>query len=269
MTLTLQHFPAGEHGFYRSPVLLTGEQDALLIDGGFTLEDGRKLARHIQDTGRRLTTIYVSQSDPDYYFSLGPVREAFPEVPVLAAETTLAAIRASVQKKLDTWGPQLKDNGPQTPSDVVFPTVTQEPKLVLEGRAVEIREVPGLPNRRYLWIPSLRAVVGGVLLFSRVHVWVADLATPELRKAWLAHLDELLHLDPEIVVPGHSSGDAPLDRSVITYTRDYLLAFEEELTKTRKSEELIAAMKQRYPQAGMEVALNIGAKVVTGELKWG
>jgi glyoxylase-like metal-dependent hydrolase (beta-lactamase superfamily II) len=71
MTITWKHFPAGEHGFFRAPVLLTGERDALLIDGGFTLEDGRKLAAAIEATGKRLTTVYVSQSDPDYYFSLG------------------------------------------------------------------------------------------------------------------------------------------------------------------------------------------------------
>ena len=32
---------------------------------------------------------------------------------------------------------------------------------------------------------------------------------------------------------------------------------------------LIAAMTQRYPDAGMGVALQIGAKVATGEMKWG
>ena len=32
---------------------------------------------------------------------------------------------------------------------------------------------------------------------------------------------------------------------------------------------LIAAMTARYPDAGMGVALQIGAKVATGEMKWG
>ena len=51
--------------------------------------------------------------------------------------------------------------------------------------------------------------------------------------------------------------------------RDYLLAFEEELAKAKNSAALIAAMIQRYPNAGMGVALQIGAKVATGEMKWG
>src|SRR4051794_36618243 len=110
MTITWTHFPAGEHGFFRSPVLLTGATEALLIDGGFSFSDGRKVASAIAASGKRLATIYVSQSDPDYYFSLGPIREASPDARVLAAPSTISAIRANVQKKIDTWSPKLQDN---------------------------------------------------------------------------------------------------------------------------------------------------------------
>ncbi len=51
--------------------------------------------------------------------------------------------------------------------------------------------------------------------------------------------------------------------------RDYLVAFEEELAKAADSAALIAAMTRRYPNAGMGVALQIGAKVAKGEMKWG
>lgn len=63
--LNWKAFPAGENGFFRAPVLVWGETEAVLIDGGFTLPDGRALAEEIKATGRALTTIYISQSDPD------------------------------------------------------------------------------------------------------------------------------------------------------------------------------------------------------------
>ena len=50
--LTWQHFPAGQNGFFRAPVLLTGPTEALLIDGGFTFPDGRALADAIKATGK-------------------------------------------------------------------------------------------------------------------------------------------------------------------------------------------------------------------------
>ena len=118
-SLSWKHFPAGQNGFFRAPVLLSGATEALLVDGGFTLSDGKAVADAIAANGKTLKAVYVSQSDPDYYFSLGAVRAAFPQVPVLAASATVAAVNASVQKKLDVWGPQLKDNGPRTLADVV------------------------------------------------------------------------------------------------------------------------------------------------------
>jgi hypothetical protein len=119
--LTWKHFPAGEQGFFRAPVLIFGERDAVLIDGGFTLPDGKALAEAIKNSGKTLTTIYISQSDPDYYFSLLSIKAAFPEAKVIAASATIAAIKGSVEAKLATWGPQLKENGPQTLADVVMP----------------------------------------------------------------------------------------------------------------------------------------------------
>ncbi|QPI52401.1 MBL fold metallo-hydrolase [Massilia antarctica] len=267
--LTWKHFPAGQNGFFRAPVLLQGPTEALLIDGGFTLSDGKAVADAIAAGGKPLKAVYVSQSDPDYYFSLGAVRSAFPEVPVLAAHATVAAIHANVQKKLDVWGPQLKADGPQTLADVVLPAASDASTLSIDGETIEIVNAEGMSNRRYLWVPSLEAIFGGVLVFSGVHVWTADTATPELRAAWVKNLDAMAARQPRIVVPGHGTVDAPADASAIAYTRGYLLAFEEEAAKAADSAALIAAMKLRYPDAGMEVALTTGAKVVLGEMKWG
>ena len=63
--------------------------------------------------------------------------------------------------------------------------------------------------------------------------------------------------------------DAATDLSGIGHTKAYLAAFEEEVAKAKDSAALIAAMNARFPDLGMEVALNIGAKVATGEMKWG
>lgn len=267
--LQWKHFPAGEKGFFRAPVLLSGTKEAILIDGGFSLPDGRAVAEAIQATGKTLTTIYISQSDPDYYFSLGPIKAAFPAAKVIAASDTIAAIRANVQKKIDIWAPQLKENGPQTLADIVFPEPFDGPSLSLEGNVIEIVKAQDLGARRYLWVPSLNAVFGGVLVFSGLHVWTADTATPALRAAWVKNLDAIAARKPAVVVPGHMSATGALDVSAVTYTRDYLLAFEEEVGKAANSDALIAAMNKRYPNAGLPAALQIGAKVAKGEMKWG
>ncbi len=92
---------------------------------------------------------------------------------------------------------------------------------------------------------------------------------PKARAAWVKTLDAMAARKPAVVVPGHMAVTAAVDASAIQYTRDYLVAFEEELAKAADSAALIAAMTQRYPNAGMGVALQIGAKVAKGEMKWG
>jgi glyoxylase-like metal-dependent hydrolase (beta-lactamase superfamily II) len=262
-------FQADEKGFLRTPVLLTGPTEAVLIDGGFTLSDGRALAEAIKATGKTLTTIYVSQSDPDYYFSLGPVKAAFPRARILADAATVSAIKGNVEKKLAVWGPQLKENGPQTLADVVIPEVSDLRTLTVDGAAIEIVVTPGLANRRYLWVPSLEAVFGGVLVYAGIHVWMADSPTSAERQAWIRILDEVAARKPKVVVPGHSAPGFPTDDRAIAYTRAYLVAYEEEAAKAADSAALIAAMKKRYPQAGEEFSLELGAKVAKGEMKWG
>ncbi|RZI98017.1 MAG: MBL fold metallo-hydrolase, partial [Rubrivivax sp.] len=220
-------------------------------------------------SGKTLTTIYISQSDPDYYFSLGPIKTAFPAAKVIAASATIAAIRANVEKKIATWAPQLKENGPQQLSDIVFPEAFDGDSLSLEGHRIDIVDAQGLENRRYLWVPSLQAVFGGVLVFSGLHVWTADSPTPQARAAWVRTLDAIAARRPAVVVPGHMAANAALGVAAVTYTRDYLLAFEEEVAKAADSAALIAALNRRYPNAGLPAALQIGAKVAKGEMKWG
>jgi glyoxylase-like metal-dependent hydrolase (beta-lactamase superfamily II) len=268
-TIGWTYFQADEAGFRRTPVLLTGDKQAILIDGGFTFSDGRALADAISKTGKTLTTIYVSCNDPDYYFGLRPVVEAFPDAKVIAKPATVDAIKGNVEGKLAVWGPQLKENGPQTLADVVIPTASDADTLDLEGNSIEIVDVPDMHDRRYLWVPSLEAVFGGVLVSSGIHVWVADEATPEKRAAWIKALDAIAGRKPKIVMPAHQAEGAPQGLAAIEFTRAYLRAFDEEAAKARDSAALIAAMTRRYPDLKDAGSLELGAKVAKGEMKWG
>ncbi len=267
--LAWRHMPAGETGFYRAPVLLSGGSEAMLIDGGFTYADGRKAVEAIRAAGKTLTTIYVSQSDPDYYFSLKPITAAFPQARVLAASATIDAIRANVEKKIAVWGPQLKDNGPQSLADIVFPDSFDGDVLRVDGAAVEIVAADALANRRTLFVPQLNAIFGGVLIFAGVHVWTADTPAKAQRASWRDNLEKLAARKPAIVVPGHMATAAAADASAIAFTLAYLAAFEEELARAANAAALKAAMEARFSGLGMGIALDIGSKVATGEMKWG
>lgn len=264
--LELKVFNAGENGFHASSVLVTGKTEAVLFDTQFTRADALRVAALVLDSGKKLSTIYISQGDPDYYFGIEVLKQEFPEVKVYASVDTVKHINATLQKKLDTWGPRLGTNGPRTP---IIPEVFTANSIELEGEKLELvnfnNPKAGAP---YVWIPSLKAIVGGVSSFSSLHVWTADSANKEARANWVKSLNTMLARKPEIVVAGHQKPGSSLNTSALTYTRDYLLQFEQALDKSSNSAELIAAMKKAYPDAGLGIALELGAKVNKGEMKW-
>jgi glyoxylase-like metal-dependent hydrolase (beta-lactamase superfamily II) len=252
-------FPVGSKN--KTATLVTGEHDALLVDAGFTRADGHRLVAEILDSGRTLTTVHISHGDPDFYFGAEVLADAFPDATFLATPHTIDHIQHSYEGKLKAWAAL----GANLPTRLVDLTpLTGD--LTFEGHRFELR---GGSDRHFLWQAEHRAILGGVLLFQHEHVWVADTPKPEQRAAWITLLDEMTALDPDLVVPGHRLPGTPANTSAITATRDYLLAFDEELGKAVGGAALTAALTNRYPDHGMLIAAQIGAKVATGEMSWG
>ena len=139
----------------------------------------------------------------------------------------------------------------------------------MDGHALDVRGTEGLlAHRPYVWIPALRAIVGNVGLFGGLHVWTADTKTKDERAAWIAQLDEMDALDPRIVVPGHMLRGTALDRGAIAHTRDWLRDFEALLGRADSSRAVVETMKARYPRAGFEMALELGAAVAIDDAPW-
>jgi glyoxylase-like metal-dependent hydrolase (beta-lactamase superfamily II) len=264
--LSLQVYNADAGSFHVSAVLVSGTTDAVLIDTGFTQADAHRIAAMVLDSRTTLKTIYISQADPDFYFGAGLLKKLFPEATLVASAPTVKKIQATLPTKLQVWGPRL---GINAPTDVPVPDVITGNTIMLEGQSLEIRGLhDSLPHRSYVWIPSLKAMVGGVNAFASLHVWTADTQTAQERADWSRKLGAMAALQPTTVVPGHMLPGQKQDASQLAYTQSYLARFESELATAPNSAALIEAMKSAYPTAGLMVALEIGAKVNKGEMKW-
>lgn len=269
--LDIQVYNPGEKGIFAvSSEIIAGEKEVVLIDAQFSIADANKLVDKIKATGKKLTTVYISHSDPDYYFGLEAIKNAFPDVRVLATPETVAAIRASKDGKLAFWGPILKENAPK---QVFTPDVLQGNTLTVDGNKLEVMGLKGpTPDRSYVWIPSIKAVVGGVVVMANQHVWIADTQTEKSRQNWLQTLADIEALKPTMVVPGHymlnKDGSQPFTIKSVQFTRDYLKAFDKEAKESKNSAELIAAMKKLYPGLAGDNLLDMSAKVIKGEMQW-
>ncbi len=262
--LTVTVYNPGEKAIFPvSSSLVTGDKEAILIDAQFDVQNGQALVDMIKKSGKKLTAVYISAGDPDFYFGLEPVMAAFPDVKVLADQHVVDHINLTKDAKLSYWSPIL---GKGAPKSLTVPQVMTASHLTLDGERIEIKEM-NTPNV-YLWAPSIKTAFGGVPVYSGVHVWMADSQTKAARSNWVKALDNLLALKPERVVPGHFLGTAPQGTAAVTFTRDYVQRFEQELAKANSSGELIEGLKKAYPFLPVDDGLAIGAKVNMGEMKW-
>ena len=246
--------------------LITGPSEAILFDAQFQKNDAQQLVSLIQNSGKTLTTIYISHGDPDYYFGLDVLQQAFPQARIVATPATVKKIAQSMQGKKAYWGPILKENAPQK---LVLPTALHSPTLHVDGMEINIMGFNGHdPKHTFAWIPSIKTVLGGVVLTENMHLWVADNKTPASRAAWLKTLDNMLALQPKRVIAGHYLGDSKEDTSIIHFTQDYLQAFNQAASASINAQELITDIKQHYPELPSVGTLEFSAKVVKGDIKW-
>jgi len=264
--LKLEVYNASENSFGVASVIVSGKTYVVLIDAQFTLADAEKVAQEIKASGKKLTTIYVSHGDPDFYFGLEVFKKYFPEVTVYASPSTVEHIKATAQKKLEVWGERL---GKNITSNAILPQVIKGNSIDLEGQKLEIIGIEEFPTKTFVWIPSIKAVVGGINVFgTSFHLWMADAQTTEARKQWISVLDKIESLHPTIVIPAHAKSETAFDISTVKHTKNYIQFYEETLKTNKTSETLIAALKSKYPTLTFDIALQIGAKVNTGEMKW-
>jgi glyoxylase-like metal-dependent hydrolase (beta-lactamase superfamily II) len=265
--IAIELYNPGANGIFDvSSEIISGRHDAILVDAQFEHKDAEALVDKIKASGKQLTLVYISHSDPDYYFGLDVIHHAFPHVPIVATPQTVAAIQASKDDKLAFWAPTLKD---QAPKAVIVPQPIYSDHFELEGQQIKIMGLNGPdPARTYLWIPSLQTVAGGVLVETGSHVFMADSKTPESRQAWLATLDGIAALNPRTVIPGHFIGPMPAGVEAVQSTANYVRSFDRAAAQASNSAELINAMKLAYPSLGGISSLELGAQVVKNETEW-
>jgi glyoxylase-like metal-dependent hydrolase (beta-lactamase superfamily II) len=254
---TIQVVTASPQGFLVNATLVWGDKDAILIDSAFTLADAHRVAAAVLDSKKNLTTIYVTHFHPDHYFGLTVLHQAFPKARLVALPATVAEIRKTAKDKVKQWGGMYAGNIPTAP---VIPAPLAGNTLTLEGQTLEIHGgVQGdCPNNSYVWIPSIKTVIAGDIVYAGVHPWTAE-TTAATRKAWLKTLDDLSALGPTTVVAGHKDPKLKDDASGIEQTRAYLKAFDEALAASKSAGELEAKMKAKYPSLALDIIVKLGA----------
>ncbi len=255
--------PGSKAIFSVTSTIIYGDKDAMLIDAQFQKQYAEQLVKEIKATGKNLKTVFISHSDPDFYFGLDVIRKAFPSAKIISTAQTAYLISASKDDKMAVWKPQLKEDAP---TEIIIPeAVNSIPDL--EGNKIEIKQNPEDPAHSFLWIPSLKTVAGGISVSTGSHVWMVDTQDLKAVDHWISVIDAMKALKPEQVVPSHFSENSLLPQS-LDFMKNYLENYKKVVAENKTAETIVSFMLKKYPELPGKEELEMGVKVFLGEMAW-
>ncbi len=244
--------------FWTNSVIVEGAHEVMLVDAQLTRTNAERVLKEIKETHKPLSLIYITHEHADHFLGLEVFEEAYPSVRIIAAPAVLPRIQKVYQEKIDKWKQLL-------PSDAAAHVVPIDPfdgsTITFDGSHIEVlKHIQGdTDENTMLWISGQRILIAGDVVFNDMHVYTPE-TDSQARRKWLSSLKTIRALQPSVVIPGHSKAGAPLDASTaVAFTEAYLLAFEEELGKAKDPNDLVKAMKRRFPSADLFLAIERGA----------
>lgn len=245
--LHLRVFTSGSNGFSVNSTLIYGDKDAILVDTQFVMSEAHRVAAMVLESRKNLTAVYITHGHPDHYFGIAVLKQAFPNAKFVALPATIAAIRNGWEGRLKNWTPEFGSNLPTT--GPILPDELQGDTLTLEGETLQV--VGGVtgdaPNNSYVWIPSLRAVIAGDIVFSGAHF-----TPPKMPQDWLKTLDQIADLKPITVIPGHERAGARNDASTIGFMKTYIHDYNQALESSKTGAEFRSKLTRKYPNFALE-----------------
>jgi glyoxylase-like metal-dependent hydrolase (beta-lactamase superfamily II) len=246
--------------FWTNSVVIEGPHEVMLVDAQLTRTNAEKVLQQIQATKKPLSIIYITHEHADHFLGLEVFKDAYPMVRILANSQVVDRINNVYQAKIDKWKGIL---GAGATSHIVPISKYDDNVIQFDNSSIQIiKSIQGDTNENsMLWLPWQRTLIAGDVVFNEMHVYTAE-TDVSARTRWLSSLTTIRELKPAVVIPGHSQSGAPLDAtSAVNFTERYLLVFDEELKKAKTPDDLIEAMKEQFPSAGLMLAIERGAKV--------
>ena len=248
------HTGRGQTGYDVNSTMISGEKDMLVIDPQFSLSEAHKLAAEILESKKNLALIYITHPHPDHLFGLAVLKQAFPNAKIVALPATVEGAKTGWPARQKFWFATYGNNIPGP--DPVLPEPLSEPFLTLEGEQFPVTgPVQGDdgPGNSFVYIPSLKAVVTGDIVFDHVYFGVPR---GPARDNWSKTIEQLTALQPEIVIPGHEGPGATHDKRAIDFMKKYMADWDANVARSKDAAEMKENVLKQYPGLGMEFTLN-------------
>ena len=256
--------PGAKAIFPVTSTIVYGKKDAALVNAQFQKQYAEEVVKEIKGLKKNLKYVFVSYNDPDYYFGLDVIRKAFPDVQILSTAQTAYLIEASKDSKLGVWKNQLGADAP----DTLFVPQPVDSLPAIEGNDLQIKYNKDDSAHPFVWIPSLRTVVGASSVAQEGHPWMADTQGDKGIERWQNVISTIKQLNPTTVIPSHFIISSNYQPAILDTISKYLADYRQAAAKSHNADELISAMEKLYPQMPGKDNLVFGAKVFKGEQEW-
>jgi glyoxylase-like metal-dependent hydrolase (beta-lactamase superfamily II) len=256
-----------DDGFRVASVVIMGREEAVVIDTQWTLSNAHRVVAEILSANKKLKAIFCTHAHPDHYFGTQVFTDAFPGVPVYALEEDIPVIAEQFLPKLDHWKSEIGDiDCADRPIDF---RPHKEGCLDLDGNKIEVMpHIWGdLKWNSVVWVPSIKTVICSDVVFSGAHPFTCEVSRKG-RKRWIDDLEKIRALGAEVIIPGHAKRDQPFDETGLDYTRDYLIATDEELDKGLTAQEFFYNMEKRFFDSKLRKSNEMNSNVFLGGRVW-
>jgi glyoxylase-like metal-dependent hydrolase (beta-lactamase superfamily II) len=257
-----ERVPNGDRRMFSplSVTLIYGERDAVLIDPPLTTDQATAVGDWVERTGKHITHIFATHGHGDHWFTAGLLADRF-GAKVVASPGTIRQMHRNVALRESFWDKLFPGQIPPTTVTAVAPPGN---RFVLEGHELVILDVghSDTDETSVLWVPDLRLVVAGDVIYNGVHQFLTESANGG-RDEWRKAIGIVEALDPRWIVSGHKNKALDDDaHRAIFETRRYLDDVDELLRTKTTALDFFRAMLVRYPDRLNPGALWGGAKAL-------
>jgi glyoxylase-like metal-dependent hydrolase (beta-lactamase superfamily II) len=266
--LTIHRFPRRQEGAFVNAYLVETDSSVVAIDALLTVSESRAMRRGVEELGKPLRAVLLTQSHPDHYGGLTEL-VAGDDVPIIAPQGVIDAITRDDDEKEQILRPMFGD---EWAAERTFPNTA-----IADGDSVSVDDAtftvidlgPGESPHDSPWVLGRdeRIVFLGDQIYDRKHCFLGD----GFHQQWLDNIETLRNRFPSDAVfhIGHGGPAGPADWD---WQRNYIETFlvavmaADWSSPEQAQAAVVAEMKRFLPTDELSFLMELSIEPVAAQL---
>ena len=266
--MNIHRFPRDHESAFVNAYLVETESSVVAIDSLLTVSDARAMRAGLEELGKPLEAVLLTQSHPDHYGGLTQL-VADDDVPIIAPQGVIDVISRDDEAKEEILRPMFGD---EWAADRTFPNtpIGEGERVTFDDASLQVIDLgPGESPHDSPWVlgPDERTVFLGDQIYGRKHCYLAD----GFHQQWLANIELLRERFPDdaVLYIGHGG---PAGAADWDWQRSYIETFLDAVQGADWSNPeqahaaVVTAMKRFLPTDELLFLMELSIEAVAAQL---